>query len=910
MISVSRKSIVNLRLLGAYEIALDGVVITPPATMKARSLLAYIALRRDETIRRETLMAEFWPDAEATSARNNLKTTLSSLRRVFRSGGVDPDDVLEISRDAVRWIASAVADSRDFERCSADVDDERRAAIAIYRGEFSPGDTSQWAEDLRHRLALRFEYMLRRELAAAPSPDLAERLLALDPFSDDAYTALIETALRSGDSRTAQAVYRRYVAALEEIQAEPSQDLAIRVGLRKRARSGESAGRFWGRVDELAEVERLFNNGACAVAISGIPGIGKTALAAEAARRLPGLKLTVRDGASPTIARATREAAPVEEIALGPLTYDEVAVALRVAFPLAGSNVVDAVWKRSLGYPLVLADLIAMLEQIGDRASVVERLRLSRDLERRFEAELHAAGADVAQMLVFLALEPRLDNDDLAVLLDFSPARVLDLRERVDRFGIAYPFYAEAALRSLSPGRRQFALQRIAERLKLHEDSNAKLRLAEHFAELGQARNAAQAYLEAGTAFGDGSSYANAILAAEAGISTLEVSAPSSGGLDVLRRLHLLRGRALYQHGSFVPAVRSLEALLDVTDERYEELRIQGLITMGHALVRADLPGPASAIAEQAAKESAAAGDLQSELRAQHLHARVLRDRVLYDSAIEAAGDGYRRSMEAHQWAIAASFASLVSEITRRQLHFDSAFYWTQQQLETALLAGPFVEAEARHMLGSVRASVFQLHEALEEFRHALTLISQHRHRRSPSATPAGQLEWMLHHALGHTYVTLGDFDSAVAESEWLLHSPWTLNSALSSWQAASVTVDARLGSGSDRDIAAAKIFLERVPPAVSQDHRSCLEISARARVAARMRMPDATGLLHKAFASLEDASRFHADQIHPYLFRLAQSARGIDDVLAAHVLAAARAHERHVAQAAGALWGTATLTL
>lgn len=892
-------------MLGAYEITLDGVAIAVPPTAKARSLLAYLALRRDETIRREALMNEFWADAEPTSARNNLKTTLSSIRRTLRASGLDADAMLDVSRDAVRWIAPVIVDSRDFERRSADVDDERRAAIAVYRGEFLPGDTSEWAEDVRHRLALRFEYMLRRELAAAPTAQLAEQLLSLDPFSDEAYTALIEGALRSGDPRTAQAVYRRYIAALEEIGAEPPHDLATRVGLHKREQSVEQRNWFFGRVDELAEIERLFNNGTRTIVLTGISGIGKTALAAEAARRFGHGDAIL--SATPEAAARIREQNPdAEELAIGPLTYDEVAVAIRRLFPNAGPRLIETVWERSQGYPIVLRDVLTLLETLDESAFTIERLRLSRDLERRFETQLNAAGGDIVDAIALLALEPRLDNDDLAVLLDWSIARVDDVRERLNGLGIAYQFYAEAALRSYSPSRRRSTLGRIADRLKLHEDPNAKARLAEHFVELSRPRDAAQAYLESAIAFAAALALGSALKCVDAGIAVLEDLAPSDAVLDVLRRLYMLRGRTLYQQGSFIAAMRALEAAIDISDEReHAELRRQALITMGHALLRADMFEPARAIAEQATAESIRGGDVGSELRAQHLIARVFRDQVLYDKCIQVAEAGYERSMELHEWAIAASFASLITEVSRRRLHFENAFYWVQRQLDAAILASPLLEAEARHMFGSVKACVFRHDEALREFRHALSLIEQHRRRRSPSATPIGQAEWMMHHALAYTYVTAEDFPNAIAESEWLVHSPWSLNSGLCSWQALSVTVDARLGSGSERDIAAATSFLERVVPAgSSEDHRRCLDVLARARMAARLKLEQAPVLLREAFASLKTGGEGHPDQIHPHFYRLAQSAQGIDDLLALRATDAARFAERAVINAAGPLWG------
>ena len=56
--------IIRLRLLGTYDVIVAGRTIGAPATAKARSLLAYLALQHDETVRREIVMHEFWPDAD------------------------------------------------------------------------------------------------------------------------------------------------------------------------------------------------------------------------------------------------------------------------------------------------------------------------------------------------------------------------------------------------------------------------------------------------------------------------------------------------------------------------------------------------------------------------------------------------------------------------------------------------------------------------------------------------------------------------------------------------------------------------------------------------------------------------------------------------------------------------------
>ncbi|MCB0212079.1 MAG: hypothetical protein KDJ52_22240, partial [Anaerolineae bacterium] len=69
----------EVRLLGKFEIKRDGQVIDIPLR-PAQSLLAYLLLNADKTIRREKLAGLLWPDSDEASARNNLRQTLWRLR--------------------------------------------------------------------------------------------------------------------------------------------------------------------------------------------------------------------------------------------------------------------------------------------------------------------------------------------------------------------------------------------------------------------------------------------------------------------------------------------------------------------------------------------------------------------------------------------------------------------------------------------------------------------------------------------------------------------------------------------------------------------------------------------------------------------------------------------------------------
>lgn len=889
--SLKRPS-VTLRLLGRYELHLEGEPIASPATAKARSLLAYLALRSGEPTRRETLMSEFWPGADTTSARNNLKTTLSSIRRVFKDRGTTPDRVLEVNRETVRWLAATVVDTREFAACSLATQQERQDAIALYAGEFLPGDTSEWAHELRQSLALQFESILRAQLAAAPLPATAERLLSLDPYCDEAYLALVEYALAEGSRRKAQAIYHRYAAALAEVGDEPPRDLAERVGLRAAAPPEPLA--FFGRANEFAQLEALVASGARTILVGGCAGIGKSAFITQAQRRFPAIAL-----------RESRDSdafTEMESIELGPLAHDEITLALRRAHPRASAEAIDAVWRRSAGHPAVLNAIVAQLDRFdANEAAIVARMRLPRSLERTFESLLRPAGSDVAEAAVLLALEARLDDDDLAALLDWNTPRVVDARERLLAFGAAMPHVLEAALRTFSTSRRSHAIERIAKRLKLHEDPASRSDAARLLAELGRHAEAARAYLEAARAFHAAAAWENGIRNIDAGLAALDALSASDDVDEIARELYLLKGRCLYQQGWFLASTHALESVLDASDARiHRAARAQALVLIGNALARMDAIDPAFEIARQAVEE--APPESGDDFAAHHLMARVLRDRVEYDASIEVASDTFERSMRAREWVSAVNSAHLLVDVSRRVLRIDTAFAWASRLIDAGLLAGPVLEAEARHMYGALRAVMDDFDGALEAFRHALSLVEVYRRRRSTSATPVGQLEWMLHYSIAHTHVRTGNIEQAVAQSEWLLHSPWVRNRP-NCWQAVSLAVNARLAAGTERDVAAAQSVLERMPAEHTADPRAVVDATARARLAARCGDPGAVRLLHAAFEGLGQVARVHADQVHPYYDLIASSARGLDDLLSARATDLARAYERRLVEAAGPHW-------
>jgi len=913
--AVTRAPSVNLRLLGRFAIAVEGVTVEAPGNVKSRSLLAYLAMHAGERVRRETLTDEFWPDSEPVNARNSLKTALSTIRGAFRAAGVDPDAIVVADRNDVRWIARVDTDVAEVERCASGT--ERGRVIAMCEGEFLAGDYGPWATAVRERIGARIEDLLSAELLASPSPVVAERLLLRDPYCNEAYVALIEYALSLGNRREANAVFRRYEGALAEIGLKPSAAIAERASDPSLVEVAPDIG-FAGRTSELADIRAWLASPLAprALIVSGLAGIGKSALVAQAlARDLQSPSdVTVVDGISDRVGRIiacvrpeqldeSRAAYPAaEEIALRPLTRDELSRAVSRWATRPAQHTAESLWGASLGHPLLLQ------VQLG---------RVSRTLATDvFESQLIAAGHDATRVAELLALEPELDDDDIAALSEWSVERAGEAGARLILLGIVegrvpaqftFPLFGDIAARRLSNGRRRKAVAEVTARLALHEHPRAKLRLAQHYLTLGRERDSASAWLEAGRAFVSSAAWSNALAAFDGGIALLEDAVTSPEANVLLRDLHLGRSEVLNQLGHFTSSVRSLSSVLDLTDPHDDadaSVRADAFVRAGNVFARLHNVDSAWMAIRQAVTESRRASVLETELEAANVASRLLCVTMRYDEAVETASVAYDRAIAAGAYRAASSLAQRVGDALRRMLRFDECDAWARRQLNAAQFAGPDVEAQGHYTIGAVAYAVNQLKRSAQCCEEALRLLAMIRRRRSFSVLPLGLIEWQCRQALAHVALEDGRLDDALAQSQWLSASPWAFNTSSCMAMTLATVVNVLLASGTDQHRNEAIAFAKRVPVADREAPTFFMDVLTRARLAA-LREPRALALelLHTAYAAAVLAEPLVPDQIHISYEKLASASKGIDDLLSARAAEAGRRHRERVIAAAGPLW-------
>ena len=303
-----------LHFLGGLQIkraeqTLDGFI-----SSKVPALLAYLAVtRRAHT--RDKLAALLWGEMSDADAKNNLRQALANLKKFF-------EDELTVTRDSIEFTGGAFVDSIEFDSAlrsasssdtsiSLSASPERVAVILtdslrLYRGDFLEGfhvrdapDFEDWmlAERARLReLALGALHTLTQFHAQRgnfnTAMTFASRLLAFDPWREEAHRQLMLLQARTGQSSAALAQYEACKKILEkELGVEPSLETTA---LYERIRSARQASRhnipassieFIGREKELANLRERLADPACRlITLTGLGGIGKTRLAQETAR--------------------------------------------------------------------------------------------------------------------------------------------------------------------------------------------------------------------------------------------------------------------------------------------------------------------------------------------------------------------------------------------------------------------------------------------------------------------------------------------------------------------------------------------------------------------------------------------------------------------------------------------------
>ncbi len=304
-----------LRLLGDFSLIYADQQVTGVNTPRLQSLLAYLALHRDVPQQRQHLAFLFWPDTAEAQARNNLRQLLHQLRQVLPNA----EQFLYTDTQVVFWhsITAFHLDVAAFEQKLALGDEARHRndqhalqsaleqANSLYRGDLLPGCYDEWIlserEGLRQRHRQVVEQLLGlfegqgNTIAAIP---YAQRLIALDPLSEDSYRRLMRLFAQNNDRASALHVYHTCVSTLQRemgVDPDPATREAYEQLMKPRMTSVIQASahqpllsaspnligreREWKRLHHAWQ--RSSDGGPHFVLVSGEAGVGKSRLAEE-----------------------------------------------------------------------------------------------------------------------------------------------------------------------------------------------------------------------------------------------------------------------------------------------------------------------------------------------------------------------------------------------------------------------------------------------------------------------------------------------------------------------------------------------------------------------------------------------------------------------------------------------------
>src|SRR2546429_4339915 len=229
----------HIRLLGDFSLIYNDRQVTSLNTTRLQSLFAYLVLHRDVPQHRQHLAFLFWPDATEAQARNNLRQLLHQLRQALPA----VEQFLSADTHMLHWrpVTPFHLDVAEFEQTLTLADAATRQnasqplkaaleqADSLYRGELLPGCYDEWIlperERLRQRHLQALEQLLRLFEALGDTVTAiryAQRLLGLDPLSEDLYRRLMRLFALNNDRASALHVYHTCVTTLQrELGVDP-----------------------------------------------------------------------------------------------------------------------------------------------------------------------------------------------------------------------------------------------------------------------------------------------------------------------------------------------------------------------------------------------------------------------------------------------------------------------------------------------------------------------------------------------------------------------------------------------------------------------------------------------------------------------------------------------------------------
>ncbi len=322
----------EINLFGSFKVIYNGQPLPGFRYDKVRALLAYLAVESDRPHRRDELVGLFWPDSAEEDARTSLRQAVAQLKAALGDSQAAQPAILA-GRESVQWNpdADAEVDVIAFEEAlkAARLHSHRSSsscrfcaqqltrAVERYQGDFLAHFFLPGSAEFEDWAVLKREALQRQALDAlsqlagyhsrrgeyAQAEDCLRRLLAIEPWQEEAHRWLMRLLVLRDQRSAALAQYEACRRHLEEaLGVEPQPETtalyeAIRSG-KPEASRGEyfhlpedrkhnlppALTPFIGREKELSELNNLLDQpDRRLITLVGPGGVGKTRLALQVA---------------------------------------------------------------------------------------------------------------------------------------------------------------------------------------------------------------------------------------------------------------------------------------------------------------------------------------------------------------------------------------------------------------------------------------------------------------------------------------------------------------------------------------------------------------------------------------------------------------------------------------------------
>ena len=277
---------VRIRLLGKFEVSVDGVPVPPRgwARHDAASLVKLLALARDRRLLREQVIEALWPELPVEVAAPRLHKAAHFARRAL--GGQPGAIVLRNDVVALLPDGDVRVDVPEFERAAAEAAatgtaDAAAAVLDAPYGPLLPDDVYEsWTTEAREAARILWRDLLRQA-------QRWDEVLTEEPADEQAHLALARASVDRGDLRAALRQLERMDRAFrQELGTTPSKEAEeMRISLEQRVALPSTTSpstRLFGRRDVGDRVrehlQRAEGGRGGTLLVTGPPGVGKSAV--------------------------------------------------------------------------------------------------------------------------------------------------------------------------------------------------------------------------------------------------------------------------------------------------------------------------------------------------------------------------------------------------------------------------------------------------------------------------------------------------------------------------------------------------------------------------------------------------------------------------------------------------------